>query len=69
MKEPRTKGLIQTYNADRGYGFVVPYGGQDPVYFKCTAFADGLKVVSEGQQVSFHIVLDGWRHVAEDIQS
>ncbi|MFJ3176099.1 cold shock domain-containing protein [Streptomyces roseus] len=68
MQEPRAKGLIQYYNVDRGYGFVIPYGSKDPIYFECTAFADGLKIVSEGQQVSFRIVLNDWRHVAEDIQ-
>ncbi|MFE9258838.1 cold-shock protein [Streptomyces sp. NPDC006879] len=49
----RQKGFVQSYNREGGYGFIIPYGQEDPVYVEHTALENGARTLSEGQQVTF----------------
>ncbi|QEU89791.1 cold shock domain-containing protein [Streptomyces kanamyceticus] len=64
----RCKGLVQYFNREGGYGFIVPFGQQDTVFVKREDFDGDLKVISEGQQVSFELALGSGRFEARHVQ-
>ncbi|MFJ3905502.1 cold-shock protein [Streptomyces sp. NPDC090025] len=64
----RSVGFVQSFDRAAGYGFVLPVGSHDPVYFRATAL-EGIRSVSEGQQVSFVLVLGDGRFEATEIRA
>ncbi|MET9698486.1 cold shock domain-containing protein [Streptomyces sp. NPDC006529] len=63
----RVTGFVQTYNKDRGYGFLVPCGSQDTVYVERADIASEPRTLSEEQQVTFAIEFADGRFVARHV--
>ncbi|MFD8209309.1 cold-shock protein [Streptomyces sp. NPDC059695] len=66
--EGRSKGFVQSFNRLGGYGFVVPVGSEEQVYFSAEDIEGAERTVSEGQQVSFVLVLGDGRFEAREIR-
>ncbi|MFC8585533.1 cold-shock protein [Streptomyces sp. NPDC003444] len=66
--EGRSKGFVHSFNRLGGYGFVVPVGSEDQVWFSAEDIEDESRTVSEGQQVSFVLVLGDGRFEAKELR-
>ncbi|MFE7597296.1 cold shock domain-containing protein [Streptomyces sp. NPDC057494] len=66
--EGRSKGFVQSFNRRGGYGFVVPVGSEEQVYFSAQDIEGAERTVSEGQQISFVLVLGDGRFEAKEIR-
>lgn len=66
--EGRSKGFVQSFNRLGGYGFVVPVGSEEQVYFSAEDIEGADRAVSEGQQVSFVLVLGDGRFEAKELR-
>ncbi len=44
-------GLVKFYNAEKGFGFIIPDDGGPDVFVHISGFAEGLKYLTEGQRV------------------
>ncbi|MFF6832823.1 MULTISPECIES: cold shock domain-containing protein [unclassified Streptomyces] len=66
--EGRSKGFVRSFNRLGGYGFVVPVGSRDQVWFSAEDIEDESGTVSEGQQVSFVLVLGDGRFEARQLR-
>ncbi|KPH97129.1 cold-shock DNA-binding domain protein [Actinobacteria bacterium OK074] len=64
----KCKGIVQYFNREGGYGFIIPCGQRDPVYVRREEIEAERKVLSEGQQVSFTIELSLGRFEARNVQ-
>lgn len=52
-------GTVKFFNAERGYGFIKPDDGGRDVFVHVTAVERaGLKVLNEGQRISFDVEPD-----------
>jgi len=52
-------GTVKFFNAQKGYGFIAPEGGDSDVFVHISAVEQaGLKTLHEGQRVSFDVVTD-----------
>ena len=49
------KGTVKWFNAEKGYGFITVYDGEDVFVHFSSIIADGFKSLAEGQRVSFDI--------------
>lgn len=66
--EGRSKGFVQSFNRLGGYGFVVPVDSEEQVYFSATDIEGDVQTVSEGQQVTFVLVLGDGRFEAKELR-
>ncbi|MER7951717.1 cold shock domain-containing protein [Streptomyces sp. NPDC096079] len=66
--EGRSVGFVQSFNRLAGYGFVVPVGSEEQVYFSAEDIEGKERTVSEGQQVSFVLVLGEGRFEAKELR-
>ncbi|MGW0118738.1 cold-shock protein [Streptomyces sp. NPDC003327] len=66
--ESRTTGFVQSFNRRAGYGFVQTVGSEDPVYFRAEDVEGDSLALSEGQQVSFVLVLGEGRFEARELR-
>ncbi|MBB4984361.1 MULTISPECIES: cold shock domain-containing protein [Streptomyces] len=66
--EGRSNGFVQSFNRLGGYGFVVPVGSEEQVYFSADDIESAERTVSEGQQISFVLVLGDGRFEAKEIR-
>lgn len=66
--EGRSKGFVQTFNRLGGYGFVVPVGSEEQVYFSAADIEGETQSLSEGQQVTFVLVLGDGRFEAKELR-
>ncbi|MFB6842314.1 cold-shock protein [Streptomyces sp. NPDC056361] len=66
--EGRSIGFVQSFNRLGGYGFVVPVGSEEQVYFSAEDIEGGDRSLSEGQQVSFVLVLGEGRFEAKELR-
>ncbi|MGP3683790.1 cold-shock protein [Streptomyces sp. IBSNAI002] len=66
--EPRVKGFVQSYNRDRGYGFILPLGETAPVFVEREDIEHDPQVLSEEQQVTFTIELGQGRMSARHVR-
>jgi cold shock protein len=49
-----TNGTVKFFNPDKGFGFVAPEGGGKDVFVHVSAVeAAGMRVLAEGQRISF----------------
>ena len=54
-----TMGTVKFFNTAKGYGFIAPDGGGKDVFVHATALeAAGMRVLNEGQKVSFDVQPD-----------
>ncbi|MEU7024835.1 cold shock domain-containing protein [Streptomyces sp. NPDC048717] len=67
METDRSVGFVQSYDRGSGYGFVVAIGSEEPVYFRAEDIEGG-GGLSEGQQVSFVLVLGEGRFEARELR-
>jgi len=52
-------GTVKFFNAQKGYGFIAPEGGDSDVFVHISAVEQaGLKTLHEGQRVSFDVATD-----------
>ncbi|MFF4172547.1 cold-shock protein [Streptomyces sp. NPDC001744] len=66
--ENRSKGFVHSFNRLGGYGFVVPVGSEEQIWFSAEDIEDESRVLSEGQQVSFVLVLGDGRFEAKELR-
>ncbi|WP_030762767.1 cold-shock protein [Streptomyces griseus] len=65
----RTTGFVKSFNRRAGYGFVLPVGSEDPVFFRAEDVEGGVRALSEGQQLSFVLVLGEGRFEARELRT
>ncbi len=52
-------GTVKFFNAQKGYGFITPEGGDADVFVHISAVEQaGMSTLREGQRVSFDVVTD-----------
>ncbi|ALO11774.1 cold-shock DNA-binding domain protein [Streptomyces venezuelae] len=66
--EGRSKGFVQSFNRLGGYGFVVPVGSEEQVWFSAADIEGEVRTLSEGQQVTFVLVLGDGRFEAKELR-
>jgi len=56
---PMPTGTVKFFNAQKGYGFIAPEGGDADVFVHISAVEQaGMRILHEGQRVSFDVVTD-----------
>ena len=54
-----TIGTVKFFNSSKGFGFIAPEGGGKDVFVHSSAVeTSGMRILSEGQRVSFEIQAD-----------
>ena len=54
-----TIGTVKFFNSSKGFGFIAPEGGGKDVFVHSSAVeSSGMRVLAEGQRVSFEIQAD-----------
>ncbi|MET9359412.1 cold shock domain-containing protein [Streptomyces sp. NPDC006632] len=64
----RCDGIVQYFDREKGYGFVVPFGRRDAIYVRREDIEGEIRTLSEGQQVSFVIELGLGRFEARAVR-
>ena len=54
----RRHGRITTWKDDKGFGFITPHGGGEPVFVHISAFADSGRRPAENEMVSYQLKAD-----------
>ena len=64
------KGTVKFFNQTKGFGFIQPSDGSKDVFVHITAVQRaGLDGLSEGQTVSFEIVMERGKPAATDLKA
>ena len=66
--EGRSIGFVKSFDRRHGYGFVLPVGSEEPVFFTAEDIEGDTQSLSEGQQVSFVLVLGAGRFEAKHLR-
>ena len=54
-----TIGTVKFFNSSKGFGFIAPEGGGKDVFVHSSAVeSSGMRILAEGQRVSFEIQAD-----------
>jgi len=62
-------GTVKFFNGQKGYGFIQPDDGAQDVFVHATAVeAAGLYTLSEGQKLSFEVVMERGKNKAVSLQ-
>ena len=62
-------GIVKFFNTSKGFGFIAPEGGGKDVFVHASAVEQaGMRVLSEGQKVSFDIQPDARGAKAGNLQ-
>ncbi|MEU5218125.1 cold shock domain-containing protein [Streptomyces sp. NPDC020807] len=64
----RSKGFVKSFNRRDGYGFVVPVGSEEQVWFSAADIEGEARTLSEGQQITFVLALGEGRFEAKEIR-
>jgi CspA family cold shock protein len=67
-----TIGVVKFFNSTKGFGFIQPDDGSKDVFVHISAVErSGMHSLSEGQKVSFEVVLDrkNGKSAAENLQA
>ncbi|MEU7701905.1 cold-shock protein [Streptomyces sp. NPDC015492] len=59
---------MHSFNRAGGYGFVVPLNSEEQVWFSAEDIEGEVRALSEGQQVSFVLVLGDGRFEAKELR-
>lgn len=51
----RPAGTVVEFDAERGFGAVSAEAGE-PIFFHCTAIADGTRTIAVGTEVTYEVV-------------
>lgn len=51
-------GVIKTFSAERGYGFIIPDNGENDLFFHATKCAIAEQDIQPGMAVEFQLVAD-----------
>jgi len=66
----RVTGTVKFFNTAKGYGFITPETGGKDVFVHATAVeVSGMRVLSEGQRVSFEVQQDAKGGKAVNLQA
>ncbi|MEW1699630.1 cold-shock protein [Streptomyces sp. NPDC093249] len=60
---------MHSFDRAGGYGFVIPVGSREQVYFRAEDIEGGDRSLSEGQQVTFVLVLGDGRFEARELRT
>jgi cold shock CspA family protein len=52
----RPAGTVVEFDGERGFGAVSSEDGHEPLFFHCTAIADGTRQIDVGARVSYLVV-------------
>jgi CspA family cold shock protein len=64
-----TIGTVKFFNATKGFGFIAPDGGGKDVFVHASAVeAAGMRLLSEGQKLSFDVLPDARGAKAGNLQ-
>ncbi len=62
-------GTVKWFNAQKGFGFIVPDDGQKDVFVHISAVERaGLKSLNEGQKISYEIVTQKGKSAADNLR-
>lgn len=62
-------GTVKWFNAQKGFGFIVPDDGQKDVFVHISAVERaGLKTLNEGQKISYEIVTQKGKSAADNLK-
>jgi cold shock protein len=65
-----TIGTVKFFNANKGFGFIAPEGGGKDVFVHSSAIEmSGMRVLAEGQRVSFEVQTDAKGPKAVNLQT
>jgi cold shock protein len=53
MPPTKMTGTIKFFDADRGFGFIVPNAGGAELFVHITSLPDGIDYLTDGQRVRF----------------
>jgi CspA family cold shock protein len=55
----QTVGTVKFFNTQKGFGFISPEGGEKDVFVHASAVeAAGIRILAEGQRISFDVQPD-----------
>ncbi len=62
-------GTVKWFNADKGFGFIQPEGGDKDVFVHITAVqAAGLQGLNDGQKVSYDVISERGKQAASNLK-
>lgn len=62
-------GTVKWFNAQKGFGFIVPDDGGKDVFVHVSAVQRaGLQTLNDGQKVSFEVVMQKGKNAADNLR-
>ena len=63
-------GTVKFFDAVKGFGFIQPESGEKDVFVHISAVQNsGMDTLSDGQRVSFEVVMERGRPAASDLKA
>lgn len=63
-------GTVKFFNTSKGFGFIAPEDGDSDVFVHISAVQSaGMDTLTEGQRVSFEVVMERGRPAAGNLQA